>query len=568
MKELAERGLDLGLLGPVEQRDQGRGPHDRRGILEQVIQPRGPPAGRLQGAERRAPHLGRALVQEPPGQRHEVAAAAVAQEGQRADDDLGRRVEEQERRDEPRPAAHGQEVQRGQHHRLVVAGHAGHQGLERVEVERRHRDPGLDRPLVQPAPEQLHVGAPDGGDAGKEPGHQPEQDEGEVLGRDAERQAAQDRQGRDRLAQARAGGVDGHLVPLAQPARQREVEQLDAGPLQRVAERAVEQLEEQDGQEAGRQAEPDRGAADQDRQGPERPVDPQVLEQPAGREELDQEGDGVERGVEEREERAELIGRDGGRHGGLEQEVGGGDDHLGQRDQDEEPAEVRVTERAGRLGGRRSTGPGRGGRARPPRGRRQRAGHAQGRRADEDEIARRELEELQGGAGHRRAQRGADEPARPDDGKGALGLGRVELVADQGPELDHRDRRDQSGPGVKGVDRADAAGGHEPEERRDRGRAEQGQRDDRAAREPPGHDLVQAGGAERERRDREIDPGQSRGRDRREEHGVARRLEHRVPGQEAEERGERGEDPARDGARDAEERGHARVTVHASCRGR
>jgi hypothetical protein len=50
---------------------------------------------------------------------------------------------------------------------------------------------------------------------------------------------------------------------------------------------------------------------------------------------------------------------------------------------------------------------------------------------------------------------------------------------------------------------------------------------------------VQLGAGQGQRRDRHVHPGQVRGRDRRQEQRVARRLQHRVAADQAEQRGER-----------------------------
>jgi hypothetical protein len=193
-------------------------------------------------------------------------------------------VVEDERRHQLGAPAVLEEVEGGEHHAVVVARQRGDERLERVEIELRHPGAGLDAALAQLLPEHLDVVVLDGDHADQEQEHRGGDDERQIGQRETERHGAEQRERGDRLAGARPRPVDGHLVAVAQRAGKRQVEELDAGPVQGVAQRAVHHLHHQDEDQRRTQREAERAERQQDRKHPERPAHAEPAEQPGGQE--------------------------------------------------------------------------------------------------------------------------------------------------------------------------------------------------------------------------------------------------------------------------------------------
>ncbi len=443
---------------------------------------------------------------EPLRDREEVLAALPGEQGQGTQHDPRGRVVEDEGGNEAGAALLGEQVH-GRHHLVVVAAvERGEQRLERGEVDRRQVDRGPQGPLAQRGAEHVEVERLEVRDprdpherqrgGGPREDHVPAAED--ALGEDEERG--------ERLPAPLAHELDEGLRPAADGVRERDEEQLVARPVERVAQAAVRPLQRQRGHEAPAEGDPGRADEHEDGQDPQRAHEADGPEEPAAHDELGEEREEVEQGVEPAEELPEPLRRHRAGHRALEDEVGERERHGGHEREHGEAPHVGVGPQDLDSLGKRAAPPGahrRPAARAPEREGGARRGEAEQRRGDEHQRGGgRDPGHEPGGE---RPRRGAEQAPRPHDRVEALGLGDGVQVAEDHPELEHGQAAEQARPHVQRVEERDARPrGRRPEpQRHERTRAEQPAERKGPRRPPasPGH----LGEDDRDERDQQVD---------------------------------------------------------------
>ena len=499
-------------------------------------------------AQRGGADLGVLARQQPVGERQVVAAPRAVEDLERPQHHRPARVVQDQRRDQGAATLADEQVHRGDHLDVVAAVEAGEERLERVEVQLGQGAGLVEHAFAQRLPtfaqrptEHLDV-------VGDELVGRSHPDDAQRCGgagqgqvAPAELQLAQDEQRRDRLPAALAEDVDDRLDPCPQRVGDGQEQQLRAGAVHGVTERAVSALEEQRGRQPG--ADGHRGGAreEQDRHQPQRTVQAHPAQQPAHQHELRDEREDVQHHVEAGEEAGQVLRRHVTGHVALEHEVA--ERHRHGRDEHEagEPRHVGllVDQLAGFRERPAQRRPDRGlAAAAPEQQRRAQGGRRHQQRRRRDELRRPQL------AAHdprqERARHGAEQAARADEPVDALGLRDREDLPEHQPELQRGQRRDEPGPHVQGAQAPGAAESRQrPEDGRDQGHRSERGGEPRPPEQPvpaPRRDLGQGHG---DRGHRQVHPGQLGRRQPGQEQRIPGRLEDGVRGDHAEEREER-----------------------------
>ena len=485
---------------------------------------------------------------------------------------------EQERGQDPSATLVGQKLQRGEHLSVLPAVERSEEGLERAQVESRKRGSLQEPSLPDSGAEHVEVVGPQ---SQRDAGPQKAREGG--CARDqpvaaAPRDHGEDEDRRQGLPAARSEHVDRRLGRGPERLGHRHEQQLDPHAVERGSQRAVSGLEQQGSGQAGAGRDDHRPRHHDERQHRQRTAHAQRAHQPAGEEELSDDGERVQRQVEGREEAPEPGRLDGLGDGALEDVVAEGERDRREQDEDGDAGQVWVTRdrpnlerRGGGVDGRlRVERPSRGGDdARGADSGEEEEGSRCGQQVVRVEAARHPAGD--GRAGHR-AQLAAEpdrhvEPSRLRD--------RVDL-AEQQPERHGYERRREPRPDVERAQRPRPAKRCRPEEKRSAGGDAQERRQRSTAGQPAGLRPREEDG---QRGHRQVHPGELMGGQPRQEQGVSRGLQDRVRGEptEKDEKGRQGDatffrpdveqpGPRRPSSGDAR-RGVRRQTAHACAQG-
>ena len=200
-----------------------------------------------------------------------------------------------------------------------------------MQVEVGNVDLGLDAPLAQLPSKELEVERLEA-DGDRQPEDAQEHERaGDVLGRRAKSERAENRHRGEGLTAALPQRLCHALEPLAHLVGQRQIEDLGPRAVHRVAERAVDALEQQHRHEADDDEDAQRAEHEQRRQQQHGAVHAERSEDSGSDEQLHRERQRVDHRVVHGEEGAELVAVDRSGDGRLEDEVDAG--HEDRRDQ-------------------------------------------------------------------------------------------------------------------------------------------------------------------------------------------------------------------------------------------
>ena len=342
------------------------------------------------------------------------------------------------------------------------------------------------------------------------------------------------------LGTSAEGAVDEGLGPFARGLRHRQVDELGGDAVDRMAEAAIDSLDQEHGDEgpAGDER-PDTPEEEQQRRDRDRRRHAEAAHDRAAQEQLYQQGQAVQQRVVTGEERAKTVGGYRPRHRPLEQIID--DQQAGRRqaDEDRDAGEEGLVAECMEAGARRRGRPSRLDRTGlVPAHRRDRGGRSREHHST-DGNQPPDRNDDQHGRRCRRAEKTAQHPRGGDRPEQPASLRHGEHAGGEGPELRHQHRADEPGGDVERED-GRLADGNQEQRSRTAGHRDQGDQERTSGTDPDDQAGARRDRGKGERGDDEVHDGERAGRQLGQEQRVARGLEDGVGGDDEEKDDERG----------------------------